>query len=226
MEDLDWLVCLLNAIYFKGTWTYEFDKNPTQEKDFTLFDQSIKKHPLMEQERKDFFYVENNDFQAVNLPYGENKRLSMYVFLPKNNLENFLTKLSIDNWSKWIKESKKMEGTLLLPKFKIEYDKELKEVLIDLGMRIAFSGGADFSKMTENVSLFIDRVIHKTFVEVDEKGTEAAAVTAVLMKKMAAPDAQIPPTFYMEVNKPFFFTICDNETGEILFMGVIKEPKI
>lgn len=226
INDDDFVVALVNAIYFKGDWTNEFDSKLTKEKNFTLYDGSVKKHPLMEQKRDDFSYLETDDFQAVNLPYGENKILNMYVFLPKKGLDSFLGKLDLNNWQNWLSQFKTTEGIVLMPKFKIEYEKELKQILSQLGMSTAFGGGADFSRMTAS-SLVIDKVIHKTYVEVDEKGTEAAAVTAVLMQGTAIMDKPSPPSsFYMEVNKPFFFVIVDNQSQEILFMGTVKTPSL
>lgn len=221
----DVVMYLINAIYFNGTWTYEFDKSLTQERQFTLSDESKINHPLMKQKREDFVYLENDYFQAVNLPYGKNKKLTMYVFLPKDNVDELINQLDINNWERWRGEFKKMEGTLLLPKFKIEYDKELKDTLINLGMGIAFSIGANFSNMRVENDIMISKVKHKTYIDVDEEGTEAAAATSVeMIFKSAGPIEK--DMFYMEVNKPFLYTIVDNLSGEILFMGVIKEPKL
>jgi serine protease inhibitor len=215
---------LINAVYFYGGWTHEFDKNKTQEKEFTMYDNSIVQHPLMKMHREDFQYLENGDFQAVNLFYGKSKRFSMYVFLPKSNIDSFINIINADNWNNWIKEFGEMEGSLFLPKFKIEYDIELKDALIKLGMGEAFSDTADFKKMRKEKDVKISNVKHKTYIDVNEQGTEAAAATSVLVVPMMAISED--KTFYMEVNKPFFFAIADNETGEVLFTGIIKEPKL
>jgi len=220
----DMVMYLINAIYFKGTWTVEFDKKLTSDRPFTLNDGTAINHPMMWQ-KGDFLYLENDQFQAVNLPYGKNKRLGMFVFLPKEKLEDFTKQLTNENWQKWLTEFKEKEGTVILPKFKLEYENNLNSALKSLGMTVAFDSQADFSKMRANPlqkDLFISEVIHKTYVDVNEEGTEAAAVTEVGMKATAArPDE----TFFMEVNKPFYFAIVDRETSELLFMGIILEPK-
>jgi len=221
----DMVMYLINAVYFKGNWTVEFDKKLTTERLFTLTDGSQKEYPMMQQ-KGNFLYFENDQFQSVNIPYGKNKRLGMHVFLPKGNLENFTNELSIENWKKWLTEYKEKEGTIILPKYKIEYKKNLNDVLKSLGMAVAFSSQADFSRMRENPKLkdlYISEVIHKTYVDVNEEGTEAAAVTEVGMAKTVA--IQEKKTFYMEINRPFYFAIADNQTSEILFMGIILEPK-
>ena len=121
---------LINAVYFKGSWTTEFDKKLTEDKNFTTADGVSKKHPLMRQ-RGDLPYLETEDFQSVNLPYGTNKRLSMYVFLPKN-LNNFVQTLDVNKWNDWMTQYKETEGTILLPRFKMEYEKGLIPLLTKL----------------------------------------------------------------------------------------------
>ena len=148
----------------------------------------------------------------------------MYVFLPKDNISQLENKLSLDNWNNWVNNFKEKEGTLILPKFKIEYDKELKDTLSSLGMGVAFSDNADFSKMRSENDIKISKVKHKTYINLDEKGTEATAVTSVEMVfTTSLPNEK--DTFYMEVNKPFFFAITDRESKEILFMGVVNNPQ-
>lgn len=212
------LMYLINAIYFKGSWTNEFDKNLTRERDFTTGEGSVKKHPLMRLQAK-LPYYETAHFQSVELPYGKNKRLSMYVFLPKN-LGDFVQALENGAWLQWVYEYRPTQGTILLPRFKIEYEKELKSALTDLGMGAAFEDSADFSGMGKNLK--ISQVKHKTYVDVNEEGTEAAAVTSVAMEATSA--AIAPKEFYMEVNRPFFFAIVDNSTKEALFLGVVQNP--
>jgi serpin B len=219
------MMYLINAIYFKGTWTYEFDPELTEERGFTaLPEESLMMHPMMNQEREDFSYLESDSFQAVKLPYGESQQYFMYVWLPKDSVSEFIDQLSKENWDRWLTGFAKQEGTLWLPKFKLEYEEELKEVLSDLGMGVAFSGLADFSRMSSEVELMISKVLHKTFVEVNEEGTEAAAVTSVEM--MATSVGDEPERFYMEVNKPFVLMIVDEETGEMVFMGLVRMPEV
>ena len=218
------LLYLINAIYFKGTWAVEFDKEKTKEMDFHLLNGQTKKHPMMSQSGK-FNYYKGNKFQSVSLPYG-NGDMSMYIFLPDKNsgLEEFQSNLNKENWEKWMGEFKKIKGDIILPKFKTEYKITLNQALSALGMGIAFSEGrADFTGMGL-ADAFISKVIHKTFVEVNEEGTEAAAVTVVEISTTSA-CIDPPETFYMKVDRPFFFVIKDNSTDTILFMGSIVEPK-
>ncbi|MFD1926752.1 serpin family protein [Sporosarcina siberiensis] len=220
--DPDLVAILMNAIYFKGNWTYEFDEKQTEMRPFYLEDGNAKEVPLMTLQ-KDLNYMENEDFQAVQLPYGDGE-MSMNVFLPKetSSLDEFTRNLTNENWLNWDAEFSKQEGAILLPKFQLEYEVDLNETLETLGMPSAFKKDAVFTKMIqEDVPLWISKVKQKTFIDVHEKGTEAAAVTSVEMVTESAP---ANPPFYMEVNRPFFLTITDDKTNAILFMGWISEP--
>lgn len=216
----DAILYLINAIYFKGMWSEEFDKEQTGEMDFTLPDGTKKKHPLMFKDG-DFNYYKGEKFQAMSLPYGDG-RFSMYIFLPDEDsgLEEFQNNLNSENWQVWMDSFHESGGSVRLPRFKCEYKSILNDALKSIGMEIAFDGEkADFAGMTDTPA-FISRVIHQTFVEVNEKGTEAAAVTVVEMAAGGPP----PERFYMEVNRPFFFAIRDEKTGSVLFMGSISDP--
>ncbi len=215
----DKIMFLINATYFKGSWTTEFDKNLTEDKDFTPAKGSTYRHPFMQQRDK-MSYLENDDFQSVSLPYGKNERLSMYVFLPKD-INSFVNSLDVSTWNKLMGQYQKTEGTILLPKFKLEYEKGLIPSLTRLGMGSAFQDGADFSGIAQNA--FINEVKHKTYVDVNEEGTEAAAVTDVGVGITSAGGSE-EKEFYMEVNRPFFIAIRDNQTQEILFTGIIQKP--
>lgn len=225
-EDIDpnTVFLLLNAISFWGTWSYSFPKEVTKDRPFILLDGTKKIHPMMYREKiYNLQYLENELFQLVSLPYGKG-RLSMYIFLPNReiSLSAFYQHLNAENWDKWIDQLNNNQDysgegvTIGLPRFKLEYEIDLKNHLKSLGMDIAFSNGADFSAMTR-LPLFISFVKHKTFVEVNEEGTSAAAVTAVAATRS--------PGIQMIVDRPFFCAIRDNETGAILFMGSIVEPK-
>jgi serine protease inhibitor len=213
---------LINAVYFKGNWSKQFDKSQTTERPFYLSNGTQKQHPMMSQSGK-YRYYENETLQAVSLPYGKG-RLSFYVFLPKKNtnLKTFEQQLSLENWQQWMNQFQMRSGSIQLPRFKFDYDIQLNNALKALGMETAFSNQANFSNMT-SASVAIDEVKHKTFVEVNEEGTEAAAATSVGMVLTSAPMPQEP--FQMVVDRPFFCAIRDNETGTILFMGSIQEPK-
>jgi serpin B len=220
----DAILYLLNAIYFKGNWAAPFDKTKTKAGQFALLSGAKKKHPMMSQTGR-YKYYASQTFQAINLPYGAG-RMSMYVFLPAKdtNLQTFLASLSAENWESWISQFRSVEGNVVLPRFKLEYETVLNDALKALGMQAAFDPqAANFSEMyskSTGANVFIGEAKHKTFVEVNEEGTEAAAVTSGGMHLTS----YIPP-FTMVVDRPFFCAIRDNQTGTILFMGSIVEPK-
>jgi serpin B len=217
----DDVMFLINAIYFKGKWTKEFNPAQTTQQPFYLTAGEEKQHPLMSQSGK-YSYYENKKFQAVSLPYGNDGRLSLYVFLPSDNssLTAFYQDLNADNWEKWIAQFRNRQGSIRLPRFKINYDLTLNDTLKALGMGVAFEPKADFSGIGDNLAL--SEVKHKTFVEVNEEGTEAAAATSVGITLTSAPSEQ---PFQMNADRPFFCAIRDNQTGTVLFMGSIVNPQ-
>ena len=219
----DNVLFLINAIYFKGNWTKKFDKGATTERPFYLSNGTQKQHPLMSQSGK-YRYFENDTLQAVSLPYGKG-RLNLYVFLPKKNtnLDAFQQQLAVENWQEWMTQFRMRQGSIQLPRFKFDYDIQLNDALKALGMESAFNEAkANFSNMT-SASVKINEVKHKTFVEVNEEGTEAAAATSIGIVGTAVARPEEP--FQMIVDRPFFCAIRDNQTGTILFMGSIREPK-
>ncbi|RKJ62144.1 serpin family protein, partial [Butyricicoccus sp. 1XD8-22] len=196
----DLVTILINAIYFKGNWTHPFNKEQTEKSIFTLESGNTKEVSLMRLNEK-LAYMENEMFQAVSLPYGDNQNLSMKVFLPRENvpISQFEKLLNNTNWEKWKSEFNEKEGTILLPRFQLEYEALLNDTLKTLGMPSAFDN-ANFSKMIEEkVPLWISKVTQKTFIDVNEEGTEAAAATSVEIVTESA-SAEMP--FYMEVNRP------------------------
>lgn len=216
---------LINAIYLDAGWTIPFNEDLTEERPFYLEDGSTKHAPLMMLKEK-LSYLENELFQAVTLTYGDNQEMSMTILLPHEqaNVSDFKKIMTYENWETWNTEFSQQEGTLLLPRFQIEYDILLNEALQSLGMTTAFNEQADLSQMVEeNVSLFISQVMQKTYIDVNEEGTEAAAVTSIDIEQTSAPVEEAP--FYMEVNRPFLLTITDHETEAILFMGMINDPQ-
>lgn len=218
----DQVLFLINAIYFKGNWSQEFDKSQTTQHPFYLISGKQKQHPMMSQ-KGDYRYYENQQFQAVSLPYGKDGKVSFYIFLPKqnSNLKTFYQNLNVENWEKWMTQFSKQAGFIRLPRFKTDYDVTLNDALKALGMEEAFSSKANFSGMGKNFAL--SQVKHKTFVEVNEEGTEAAAATSVAVEAVSL--RQQPEPFKMIVDRPFFCAIRDNQTGNILFMGSIVEPQ-
>ena len=220
----DHVMFLINAIYFKGIWQSEFEKNNTVEKNFYLENGSTVKTDFMQQENS-VLYSSNEIFQAVQLPYGQGN-YTMYVFLPQagKSLQDITENLGKANWENWNKNFVETNVDIELPKFKFEYELTMNQVLTDMGMGIAFTRGvADFTGINRGGNLNIDYVKHKSFIEVNEEGTEAAAVTVVaIVNTSVAEPTKVP--FY--VNRPFLFAITEKSTGAVLFMGTVKNPQV
>ncbi|MCA9734663.1 MAG: serpin family protein [Deferribacteres bacterium] len=213
----DAVMYLINAIYFNGTWTYAFDEERTADHLFTDNNGQYLTCKMMWQ-KSEFNYLENDLFQAIDLPYG-NGHFSMTIFLPNvsNSVETIISQMSQNQWQSWLKAFTLDSINVGLPKFKLEYKEELSKILTDLGMGIAFSGGADFSKLLDGGGIYISRVIHQSFLEVDEAGTEAAAATIVEMRETSAGGG--PVEKFMIINRPFIFVIRDHHSQTNLFMG-------
>jgi len=216
----DQVMFLINAIYFNGTWLFPFDEDKTTERTFHLSDGTEKQHPMMSHSGKKFLYLKSEDFQALKLPYRK-PQVGMFIFLPdpESDLDEFLGHLNDENWNDWMSQFKVGMGEVVIPRFKMEYEARLDDALKRMGMEIAFSEGADFSAMAPG-GLFIDEVKHKAVVEVNEVGTEAAAVTTVAVA-VSAPNLR----FDFVVDRPFFFAISDDNTDTVLFMGAVYAPE-
>lgn len=215
----DIVMFLINALYFKGTWKYEFEKNKTRDDWFIQPNGTRSTCKMMVQE-SEFNYFANEDFQAIDLPYGDGA-FSMTIFLPKQNrdVNSFIASITESNWNNWLSSFTKQKVKLYLPKFKLEYEIQMKNILTALGMGIAFDpGNADFTKIYRGA--YISRVKHKTFVDVYEEGTEAAAVTSVEIGIISVREDII-----MRCDKPFVFVIREKNSNSILFIGKIIEPK-
>ena len=211
------MMYLINAIYFNGTWTYEFDEDATEQRAFTRLDGSQQDVPMMAQEI-DLPYYETDEAQLVDLPYGDSL-YSMTVILPRDseNLDAIVEGLDQETWNDWTGRFEKRAVSLRLPRFQLEYEIELKDILAALGMEQAFDPNlADFTRINRGGDLYISNVKHKTFVDVDEEGTEAAAVTSVEIRVTSAP--QYVPVF---VDRPFVFALRERHSGTILFIGKI-----
>jgi len=209
---------LTNAIYFLADWEKKFNKKYTKKTTFHLLNGENTEIKMMNQTGK-FRYTEDEKMQTIELPYV-NERLSMMVFLPKeNDLENIDSFLTENRLYKTIKDMKYEKIKLFLPKFKITYFSSLNDVLKKMGMKDAFTERADFTGINKNKSekLMISNVLHKAFVDVSEEGTEATASTAVIMKLTSAPPTQKPIVF--RADHPFVFIIFDKENEQILFIG-------
>ncbi len=220
--DPNTVMFLINAIYFNGTWKYEFDKDDTYVTQFNLDNGSVEDCEMM-QITGEYKYFRDSNVQIVDLPYGDGE-FSMTVFLPArgNNINEFVNTLDESQWDYYLTNMQADSGIIELPKFKLEYKLTMNDVLKALGMEVAFNpSAANFSRINATAQLFISKVLHKTFVKVDEEGTEAAAVTAVIINLTSVGDLE---KFNMRVDRPFVFTIRENHSGSILFIGKMMQP--
>ncbi|MDZ4837389.1 MAG: serpin family protein [Candidatus Melainabacteria bacterium] len=210
---------LLNAVYFKGEWTEKFDKNDTEDGAFQTPDGS-KQHPLMKRSGE-ILHSRSADYEAVALPFGTAKRIHLYVFLPAEGKTPADLAATFDeaSWTAATQRFHESDGTLHLPRFKVEYSNQLNDSLKALGMEPAFKKTADFSGMGDLPGLHITDVQHKTFASFDEEGGEAAAVTSV---GMGFESCMMP--WELTVNRPFLAVLADPTTGAILFAGSIVNP--
>ena len=220
----DAIMYLVNAIYFNGTWTYQFDEEDTKDDIFHIHGGGTKECKMMEIKSR-FKYFEDSLLQAIDIPYGKGN-YSMTILLPREgeDIDLLIAELTQEKWDEWMSDFYEDSVNLFLPKIKLEYktDSILKDVLIAMGMEIAFdSEEADFTGMYNPGGIWINRVIHKTFLEIDEEGTEAAAATVVEMMESAGPGTGHPTIF---VNRPYLLAIREHHSGTILFIGKIAEP--
>jgi serine protease inhibitor len=205
---------LINAIYFKGAWTYQFDPAKTADAAFTTSTGGPVTCSMMNQ-KTTYAYKETPQAQIIDLPYGD-RLFSMIIILPKEgiNIDQFAGELTQQQWNGFVSNLDSNEVSLSLPKFKLKYEKKINDELKAMGMRIAFEPSANFSRITPGI--WIDEVRHKTFFEVNEEGTEASAVTIISFVK------GLPPV--MSVNRPFIFAIREHQSGTILFIGKVVNP--
>jgi serine protease inhibitor len=219
LEDVspDEVMFLINAICFKGKWRNAFDAKDTRDGPFRGADGRDRAVPLMWQ-KGDLRYDETEDYQAVDLLYG-NGAFAMTVLLPKagRTPAGVLSGLDPESWNALAGRFAETKVTLTFPRFRLEYGRRLNHDLEALGMEIAFGGNADFSRIADVGGLYVTRVDQKTFVEVNEEGTEAAAATAVGIGKISAPES-----VEMKVDRPFVFAIRERLSGAVVFLGVMN----
>jgi serine protease inhibitor len=225
LDPLTFLVAI-NAVYFKDSWSKPFMSEFTREESFYTSEGRKLRVPLMSQFGS-YSYYEDSKVQAVCLPY-KTSRLAMYVFLParKSSLRDFQLDLNAGAWDKWMRRFEAMKGHIRLPRFKLTYQAMLNRPLSQLGMAPAFDPQrARFDAISPPPpAIWIETVLHRAFVEVNEKGTESAATTVAMMPALASSGQPRTRTFEMIVDHPFFFAICDSVTNTILFMGSVEEP--
>jgi serine protease inhibitor len=207
---------LVNAIYFNATWKYEFDKDDTYSGTFYKDDETTSQADFMKL-KGDFYYTSHSSYSAVELPYGDSA-FSMVALLPAegSTVSELIAMLDRDTWNARGTFSSPQEVQVELPKFKYEFKTLMNDHLKNLGLGVAFDGGADFSRITQETDLYISRVIHQTFIDVNEEGTEAAAATIVEMRESLA--------LTIRFNRPFLYIIKENSTGAIMFMGKVGQP--
>lgn len=212
---------LINAIYFKGDWLYEFDPEDTRERDFNLENGNVATVDMMEQKTAVAAYL-SDQVNMIDLPYGDSL-YTMTLLMPADpgvKIDDFIREsLTSQNMAAWRSNMKVSNRVVGLPKFKMEYKKSLNDILKEMGMGVAFEPfNANFKNINENGDLFISDVKHKTFVEVNEEGTEAAAVTSVSIGVTSVGPSQII------FDRPFVFMIRERISGTVLFMGKMKNP--
>ena len=221
---------LLNAVYFKASWTDKFDPSSTRDLDFITLDGKTVKRPMMHREGK-AAYGKNNLYKMLCLPYG-NKAYSMVVLLPNEGktTDDIIRNLSAQKLKEWQSQMRTEEVNILMPRFTTESETHLKNILSSMGMPRAFGGDAEFPNMIQNAGLYVSMMKQKAKIEVNEEGTKAAAVTIAEMSEFGV---HLYKYFY--ATRPFVYYIMEKSTGAIYFMGIycfddtgepvtIKEP--
>jgi serpin B len=213
----------MNAVYFKGLWKEPFELHDTQEEEFTLQDGAKQLAPLMRQSGE-FRYAERGGAQIVRLPYKGG--MSMRVVLPPKGtpFPKFCAELTSTVGTSWTRAMGERDGHIRLPRFHIETQADLSAPLKAMGLSQVFDPArAAREGISDRKPLYLMGVMQKDFVEINEKGTEAAAVS-MLMCGAALNEAPPPPPFEMIVNRPFVFAICDDFSGGVVFLGAVVDP--
>lgn len=216
--DATLVMFLVNAVYFNGAWTQPFDTTATSDADFHLPDGSTKTCRMM-MTRTTLNYLDGGDFQAVEIPFGDGQ-FAMIVMLPQSGVtvDDLTERLSDANWKQWTSGMHETNVVLRMPKFTFSDRHGLNDALKTMGMVDAFGRGADFSRMVEGGGIWIDSVLQKCFIRVDEHGTEAGAATVVSMRKSLAHEVTL--------DRPFLFAVRERTTGAVLFLGRVVDPVI
>jgi len=219
LED-NTVMLLINAIYFKGKWKSQFDKSRTEEMPFYKPGGNQVNVPMMNQ-KNDFRVYEGNGFVLAEFPYGQGNFV-MDVVLPsqQGGLNSIMAMITEANYSGWINQLRMRETDLSFPRFKYGFKRKLKEILTDMGMGLAFTGDADFSNITDFYDLLINDVVHQSFIETNEEGTEAAAATVVEIGLTSAPQEPL----VLKLDHPFLYIIRETTTNTIIFMGRVADP--
>jgi len=214
------MMILINAIYFNCVWEVEFDPDDTHQANFYRENGSLFRQVDMMRLGSTFNVARNDSFDAIELPY-KNGKFRMLLFLPDEgvSVDQLVQELDADTWNSWLESFNEVEKfTVRMPRFEFEFERSLADDLKQMGLDIAFTDQADFSGIS-TIPLLISDVLHKTYIKVNEKGTEAAAVTSVIMAPTSA-----GPVNEITFNRPFLFAITEKSSKSILFMGKVAEP--
>ncbi|HVX26519.1 MAG TPA: serpin family protein [Parafilimonas sp.] len=220
------LMYLINAIYFNGAWKYAFKTSDTHADNFYLADGSSKSVSFMQQHLS-VNYFSNDSFSLIELPYGGGNSYSMYIMLPKNNqqsISRFASTIDENSFTDGINKMDTVNINIYLPKWEYSYNiADMRPELAALGMGISFGDKADLSNMYNpaQVNPYITKAIHKTYIKVNEEGTEAAAVTSIAVGVTSV----VPPPV-LKIDHPFLYTIVEKQTGTILFTGIVNDPSL
>jgi serpin B len=210
---------LINAIYFKSNWKTRFDAAKTYKTSFHLANSNTVQTNFMTNNNVDLKAAFVSDATVVELPYS-NSKYSLVMIMPDEDLKTFALALDSSKWNLLMGKLTDTKSSITIPKFKFSYGTDLKDILGSLGMSIAFSNQADFSRITAGGGLTITEVMHRAYIDVNEDGTEAAAATSVSVGFTAAPTKNII------IDKPFIFAIREMKTGLILFAGIVNDPTL
>jgi len=216
----DVVMLLINAIYFNGKWRYQFDESETSDQPFYLSGGGSVEVDMMYQSNN-YKLAYQDKLILIELPYGQGNFV-MDVILPAENYSytDILEELTESKFTQLISSAYEREINLYMPRFKYGYKTELRDVLSAMGMGVAFSGAADFSNIAD-VGLAISKVLHQTFIDNKEEGTEAAAATVVMIELTSLP----PEPKTIRLDKPFYYIIRETSTNSIIFMGLTANPK-
>ena len=211
---------LVNAIYFKGSWNKQFNESNNTKEDFQVAKRDFQQKTFMNTQINSWYY-EDKYAEIIDIPYSDNK-YSMMIILPKSyrRMKCLERKLKNDYYNNYTQKRERKRIILSIPKFDMESDYELNETLQSMGIKDAFNSSADFTGITESERLYISNVIHKAKIIVDEEGTEAAAATAVIMRKTSV----MLESVEFKANRPFIYILRNNETNCIYFMGKVVNP--
>ena len=219
---IDIVMYLINGVYFKGTWTRKFDSTATRDELFTKSDGSTEQCGMM-RGVDTVNFMNANGVLGVDIPYGQ-EGFSMTLLLPPSGttIDDFIAGISSERWESWTSSFAVQPVMIYLPKFKLSYMAVLNQTLTDLGMGLAFTDAADFTGIDKRGSLAISEVIHKTFVQVDESGTEAAGATLIGIRATSTGGGD--GVAVIRLDRPFVYVIREHVSGSILFIGKLAVP--